>query len=149
MKARRALPKISPFSFSFFQSKDAFWGSGVPLCWWREGRAPQKAALGPFCTSRPSFCHCSGLVPRILGDVIFLWCCNLLAHFINTYAVDDNVSGSAQWRVWGAHTKHLQLQGVNGWLMANLIQIDTGLWIKHCKSAKDAASAQGCGSAAV
>uniref|UniRef100_A0A8C0ANV7 Mitochondrial carrier 1 n=1 Tax=Buteo japonicus TaxID=224669 RepID=A0A8C0ANV7_9AVES len=36
-----------------------------------------------------------GLVPRILGDVIFLWCCNLLAHFINTYAVDDNVSGKA------------------------------------------------------
>ncbi|KAF4800538.1 Mitochondrial carrier 1 [Turdus rufiventris] len=34
----------------------------------------------------------SGLVPHILGDVIFLWCCNLLAHFINTYAVDDNFS---------------------------------------------------------
>uniref|UniRef100_A0A669QUV3 Mitochondrial carrier 1 n=1 Tax=Phasianus colchicus TaxID=9054 RepID=A0A669QUV3_PHACC len=33
-----------------------------------------------------------GLVPHILGDVIFLWCCNLLAHFINTYAVDDNFS---------------------------------------------------------
>ncbi|XP_072853544.2 mitochondrial carrier homolog 1 isoform X1 [Pogona vitticeps] len=31
-----------------------------------------------------------GLVPHILGDVIFLWCCNLLAHLINTYAVDDN-----------------------------------------------------------
>ncbi|XP_044299843.1 mitochondrial carrier homolog 1 isoform X2 [Varanus komodoensis] len=31
-----------------------------------------------------------GLVPHILGDIIFLWCCNLLAHFINTYAVDDN-----------------------------------------------------------
>ncbi|XP_060087507.1 mitochondrial carrier homolog 1 isoform X2 [Heteronotia binoei] len=31
-----------------------------------------------------------GLIPHILGDVIFLWCCNLLAHFINTYAVDDN-----------------------------------------------------------
>ncbi|KFP75781.1 Mitochondrial carrier 1, partial [Acanthisitta chloris] len=43
-----------------------------------------------------------GLVPHILGDVIFLWCCNLLAHFINTYAVDDNVSGSAQGRVWGS-----------------------------------------------
>uniref|UniRef100_A0A8C0FHG2 Mitochondrial carrier 1 n=1 Tax=Bubo bubo TaxID=30461 RepID=A0A8C0FHG2_BUBBB len=61
----------------------------------------REAALGPFCTSRPSFCRCSGLVPHILGDVIFLWCCNLLAHFINTYAVDDNVSGSAWWRVWG------------------------------------------------
>ncbi|XP_059344056.1 mitochondrial carrier homolog 1 isoform X3 [Ammospiza nelsoni] len=34
----------------------------------------------------------SGLVPHVLGDVIFLWCCNLLAHFINTYAVDDNFS---------------------------------------------------------
>uniref|UniRef100_W5N0L6 Mitochondrial carrier homolog 1 n=1 Tax=Lepisosteus oculatus TaxID=7918 RepID=W5N0L6_LEPOC len=33
-----------------------------------------------------------GLVPHVLGEVIFLWCCNLLAHFINTYAVDDNVS---------------------------------------------------------
>ncbi|XP_066559422.1 mitochondrial carrier homolog 1 isoform X2 [Amia ocellicauda] len=31
-----------------------------------------------------------GLVPHVLGEVIFLWCCNLLAHFINTYAVDDN-----------------------------------------------------------
>uniref|UniRef100_A0A8C3RVK8 Mitochondrial carrier homolog 1 n=1 Tax=Chelydra serpentina TaxID=8475 RepID=A0A8C3RVK8_CHESE len=34
----------------------------------------------------------SGLVPHILGDVVFLWCCNILAHFINTYAVDDNFS---------------------------------------------------------
>ncbi|KAL4658639.1 hypothetical protein GN956_G3219 [Arapaima gigas] len=33
-----------------------------------------------------------GLVPHMLGEVIFLWCCNLLAHFINTYAVDDNAS---------------------------------------------------------
>uniref|UniRef100_A0A8B9R489 Mitochondrial carrier-like protein 1 n=1 Tax=Anas platyrhynchos TaxID=8839 RepID=A0A8B9R489_ANAPL len=55
------------------------------------GEAP-KAALGPFCTSCPYFCHCSGVVPHIVGDVIFLWCCNLLAHFINTYAVDDNFS---------------------------------------------------------
>ncbi|KAL8168416.1 UNVERIFIED_CONTAM: Mitochondrial carrier 1 [Gekko kuhli] len=31
-----------------------------------------------------------GLIPHILGDVVFLWCCNLLAHFINTYAVDDS-----------------------------------------------------------
>ncbi|XP_030076389.1 mitochondrial carrier homolog 1 isoform X1 [Microcaecilia unicolor] len=31
-----------------------------------------------------------GLVPYLLGDALFLWCCNLLSHFINTYAVDDN-----------------------------------------------------------
>ncbi|XP_061648510.1 mitochondrial carrier homolog 1-like isoform X4 [Phyllopteryx taeniolatus] len=33
-----------------------------------------------------------GLMPHMLGEVLFLWCCNLLAHFINTYAVDDSFS---------------------------------------------------------
>ncbi|KAM6976413.1 mitochondrial carrier homolog 2 [Aplochiton taeniatus] len=33
-----------------------------------------------------------GLVPHVLGEVIFLWCCNILAHFINAYSVDDNFS---------------------------------------------------------
>nr|XP_033483815.1 mitochondrial carrier homolog 1-like isoform X1 [Epinephelus lanceolatus] len=37
-------------------------------------------------------CVCSGLVPHVVGEVLFLWCCNLLAHFINTYAVDENFS---------------------------------------------------------
>uniref|UniRef100_A0A3B3TTH8 Mitochondrial carrier 1 n=1 Tax=Poecilia latipinna TaxID=48699 RepID=A0A3B3TTH8_9TELE len=32
-----------------------------------------------------------GFVPHVLGEVLFLWCCNLLAYFINTYAVDDSV----------------------------------------------------------
>ncbi|XP_072223234.1 mitochondrial carrier homolog 1-like isoform X1 [Leuresthes tenuis] len=31
-----------------------------------------------------------GLIPHVLGEVLFLWCCNLLAHFINTYAVDES-----------------------------------------------------------
>ncbi|XP_077569152.1 mitochondrial carrier homolog 1-like [Stigmatopora nigra] len=33
-----------------------------------------------------------GLMPHVLGEVLFLWCCNLLAHLINTYAVDDGFS---------------------------------------------------------
>ncbi|XP_069544676.1 mitochondrial carrier homolog 1-like isoform X2 [Brachyistius frenatus] len=33
-----------------------------------------------------------GLVPHVLGEVLFLWCCNLLAHLINTYAVDESFS---------------------------------------------------------
>lgn len=33
----------------------------------------------------------SGLIPRLLGDVFSLWICNMLAHFINTYAIDDSV----------------------------------------------------------
>ncbi|XP_008316794.1 mitochondrial carrier homolog 1 isoform X2 [Cynoglossus semilaevis] len=33
-----------------------------------------------------------GLVPHVLGEVLFLWCCNLLCHFINTYAADENFS---------------------------------------------------------
>ncbi|TKS76985.1 Mitochondrial carrier -like protein 1 [Collichthys lucidus] len=34
----------------------------------------------------------SGLIPHVVGEVLFLWCCNLLAHFINTYAVDESFS---------------------------------------------------------
>nr|AAH26436.1 Mtch1 protein [Mus musculus] len=33
-----------------------------------------------------------GLIPHLLGDVVFLWGCNLLAHFINAYLVDDSFS---------------------------------------------------------
>ncbi|XP_067384337.1 mitochondrial carrier homolog 1-like isoform X2 [Channa argus] len=33
-----------------------------------------------------------GLMPHMLGDVLFLWCCNLLGHFINCYAVDENLT---------------------------------------------------------
>ncbi|XP_037680955.1 mitochondrial carrier homolog 1-like [Choloepus didactylus] len=33
-----------------------------------------------------------GLIPYLLGDVVFLWGCNLLAHFINAYLVDDSLS---------------------------------------------------------
>ncbi|XP_035016291.1 mitochondrial carrier homolog 1 isoform X3 [Hippoglossus stenolepis] len=33
-----------------------------------------------------------GLIPHMLGEVLFLWCCNLLSHLINTYAVDDSFS---------------------------------------------------------
>ncbi|KAM9751475.1 mitochondrial carrier homolog 1-like [Menidia menidia] len=31
-----------------------------------------------------------GLVPHILGELLFLWSCNLLAHLINSYAVDES-----------------------------------------------------------
>uniref|UniRef100_A0A8C8GHA5 Mitochondrial carrier homolog 2 n=1 Tax=Oncorhynchus tshawytscha TaxID=74940 RepID=A0A8C8GHA5_ONCTS len=34
----------------------------------------------------------AGLIPRLLGDVLSLWICNMLAHLINTYAIDDSVS---------------------------------------------------------
>uniref|UniRef100_A0A3B5B4E6 Mitochondrial carrier 1 n=1 Tax=Stegastes partitus TaxID=144197 RepID=A0A3B5B4E6_9TELE len=41
-----------------------------------------------------------GFIPHVLGEVLFLWCCNLLAHFINTYAVDESVSPSHPRFVW-------------------------------------------------
>lgn len=37
----------------------------------------------------------SGLIPRLLGDIFSLWICNMLAHFINSYAIDDSVSTHA------------------------------------------------------
>ncbi|XP_030637901.1 mitochondrial carrier homolog 1-like [Chanos chanos] len=51
-----------------------------------------------------------GVVPHVLGEIIFLWCCNLLAHFINTYAVDDNFSQAPAVR---SYTKFLMGIGVS------------------------------------
>ncbi|XP_072554461.1 mitochondrial carrier homolog 2 [Paramormyrops kingsleyae] len=34
----------------------------------------------------------AGLIPRLLGDVLSLWICNMLAHLINTYAIDDSMN---------------------------------------------------------
>lgn len=33
-----------------------------------------------------------GLIFYFLGDVVFLWGCNLLVYFINVYLVDDSFS---------------------------------------------------------
>uniref|UniRef100_A0A3Q2E5C2 Mitochondrial carrier homolog 2 n=1 Tax=Cyprinodon variegatus TaxID=28743 RepID=A0A3Q2E5C2_CYPVA len=33
----------------------------------------------------------AGLIPRLLADIISLWICNLLAHALNKYAIDDTV----------------------------------------------------------
>ncbi|XP_016300659.1 mitochondrial carrier homolog 2-like [Sinocyclocheilus anshuiensis] len=38
----------------------------------------------------------AGLIPRLLGDVLSLWICNMLAHFINTYAIDDSTSHTGE-----------------------------------------------------
>ncbi|NXR32330.1 MTCH2 protein, partial [Zosterops hypoxanthus] len=37
----------------------------------------------------------AGLIPRLLGDILSLWLCNMLAYLINTYALENGV-GSAQ-----------------------------------------------------
>ncbi|NXX79810.1 MTCH2 protein, partial [Urocolius indicus] len=33
----------------------------------------------------------AGLIPRLLGDVLSLWLCNMLAYLINTYALENGV----------------------------------------------------------
>uniref|UniRef100_A0A3P9QFC7 Mitochondrial carrier homolog 2 n=1 Tax=Poecilia reticulata TaxID=8081 RepID=A0A3P9QFC7_POERE len=40
----------------------------------------------------------AGLVPRLLADVLSLWICNLLAHAINTYAIDNSMSHTGEIR---------------------------------------------------
>ncbi|NWV11461.1 MTCH2 protein, partial [Ptilonorhynchus violaceus] len=37
----------------------------------------------------------AGLIPRLLGDILSLWLCNMLAYLINTYALENGV-GSAR-----------------------------------------------------
>ncbi|MEQ2295726.1 Mitochondrial carrier 2 [Ameca splendens] len=40
----------------------------------------------------------AGLIPRLLADILSLWMCNLLAHVINTYAIDDTMSHTGEIR---------------------------------------------------
>ncbi|XP_063145042.1 mitochondrial carrier homolog 2 isoform X2 [Candoia aspera] len=34
----------------------------------------------------------AGLIPRLLGEILSLWLCNMLAYLINTYALENGVS---------------------------------------------------------
>lgn len=51
---------------------------------------------------------CSGLIPRLLGDILSLWLCNMLAYLINTYALENGVRAlrparRGQGRLGGRH----------------------------------------------
>ncbi|NWW95218.1 MTCH2 protein, partial [Rhynochetos jubatus] len=37
----------------------------------------------------------AGLIPRLLGDILSLWLCNMLAYLINTYALENGVRAPA------------------------------------------------------
>ncbi|XP_076597698.1 mitochondrial carrier homolog 1-like isoform X3 [Chaetodon auriga] len=71
-----------------------------------------------------------GLIPHVVGEVLFLWCCNLLAHFINTYAVDESFSQASAVR---SYTKFVMGIAVSVltypfMLVANLMAVnDCGL----------------------
>ncbi|KFO97780.1 Mitochondrial carrier 2, partial [Calypte anna] len=54
-------------------------------------QCPFPPVLSPPCVSPPS-----GLIPRLLGDILSLWLCNMLAHLINTYALENGVGAA-----WG------------------------------------------------
>ncbi|KGL81919.1 Mitochondrial carrier 2, partial [Tinamus guttatus] len=41
----------------------------------------------------------AGLIPRLLGDILSLWLCNMLAYLINTYALDNGAG--RELRAWG------------------------------------------------
>ncbi|NXR13719.1 MTCH2 protein, partial [Semnornis frantzii] len=48
----------------------------------------------------------AGLIPRLLGDILSLWLCNMLAYLINTYALENGVRApcpafEAAWRAGG------------------------------------------------
>lgn len=63
-------------------------GTALPASWvWSPQETLSSLPGSPLLTL-----FFSGLIPHLLGDVVFLWGCNLLAHFINAYLVDDSVS---------------------------------------------------------
>ncbi|NWW69274.1 MTCH2 protein, partial [Ifrita kowaldi] len=50
----------------------------------------------------------AGLIPRLLGDILSLWLCNMLAYLINTYALENGVGsapGSGLWELMGGSSR--------------------------------------------
>ncbi|NXX73281.1 MTCH2 protein, partial [Spizella passerina] len=54
----------------------------------------------------------AGLIPRLLGDILSLWLCNMLAYLINTYALENGVGSAPASPVPGAGGG--QLRGCSG-----------------------------------
>ncbi|NWV30264.1 MTCH2 protein, partial [Origma solitaria] len=42
----------------------------------------------------------AGLIPRLLGDILSLWLCNMLAYLINTYALENGVGSAPGFGGW-------------------------------------------------
>nr|XP_033784198.1 mitochondrial carrier homolog 2 isoform X2 [Geotrypetes seraphini] len=69
-----------------------------------------------------------GLIPRLLGDVISLWLCNMLAYLINTYALDNGMSSMGEMKGYS--------QAVTGFFASMLtypfVLVSNLMAVNHC-----------------
>ncbi|NXG85041.1 MTCH2 protein, partial [Stercorarius parasiticus] len=78
------------------------WGNGRSLPFPPGSSLALRAAGSGSALGSPSRClfSSSGLIPRLLGDILSLWLCNMLAYLINTYALENGVrAAAAPWRL--------------------------------------------------
>ncbi|XP_030056803.1 mitochondrial carrier homolog 2 [Microcaecilia unicolor] len=70
----------------------------------------------------------AGLIPRLLGDVISLWLCNMLAYLINTYALDNGISSMSEMKGYS--------QAVTGFFASMLtypfVLVSNLMAVNHC-----------------
>ncbi|NXG97325.1 MTCH2 protein, partial [Loxia leucoptera] len=64
----------------------------------------------------------AGLIPRLLGDILSLWLCNMLAYLINTYALENGV-GSAPGSGGGFWEPRPRFGGIQ--VLSLLLQVST------------------------
>ncbi|KAI1232625.1 hypothetical protein IHE44_0006456 [Lamprotornis superbus] len=62
----------------------------------------------------------AGLIPRLLGDILSLWLCNMLAYLINTYALENGVSTMTEMKSYSQAVTGLPGWG---WSQAEISQI--------------------------
>ncbi|NXV23635.1 MTCH2 protein, partial [Cepphus grylle] len=68
----------------------------------------------------------AGLIPRLLGDILSLWLCNMLAYLINTYALENGVRAPAA--PWGLKVPFLLPQVSTMTEMKSYSQAVTGFF---------------------
>ncbi|NWZ99754.1 MTCH2 protein, partial [Nesospiza acunhae] len=62
----------------------------------------------------------AGLIPRLLGDILSLWLCNMLAYLINTYALENGVGSAPGSRVSTMTEMKSYSQAVTGFFASML-----------------------------
>lgn len=75
------------------------------------------------------FFSCSGLIPRLLGDILSLWLCNMLAYLINTYALENGVSTMTEMKSYSQAVTGVSTATGRKWILS----LGSGVFPEFCR----------------
>lgn len=71
----------------------------------------------------------AGLIPRLLGDILSLWLCNMLAYLINTYALENGVSTMTEMKSYSQAVTGVSTATGRKWILS----LGSGVFPEFCR----------------